>query len=87
MALKRILSVVLLCSTLTLISTAPRIASAAEYNIDIPGMHAAIQFRIYHLGYSVLTGRFTDFGGTSTWDKKNPAAPSLNVISQCKKIS
>ena len=54
-------------------------AVAAEYEIDIEGMHAAVQFRIYHLGYSVLTGRFNDFGGSFTWDKDNPGASSINV--------
>ena len=79
MALKRILYTVLLSSTLTVMSVAPRIAPAAEYDIDIPGMHAAIQFRIYHLGYSVLTGRFNDFSGSFSWDKDNPGASSVNV--------
>ena len=54
-------------------------AVAAEYEIDIEGMHAAVQFRIYHLGYSVLTGRFNDFSGTFIWDKDNPGASSVNV--------
>lgn len=69
------LSVVALTAT----GAAPNRAVAADYDIDIPGMHAAIQFRILHLGYSVLTGRFNDFGGTFTWDKDNPEASSINV--------
>lgn len=64
---------------LTITGVAPNRAVAADYDIDIPGMHAAIQFRILHLGYSVLTGRFNDFGGTFTWDKDNPGASSINV--------
>lgn len=54
-------------------------AAAAEYDIDIKGMHAFIQFRIYHLGYSVLLGRFNDFGGSFSWDRENPGASSINV--------
>lgn len=54
-------------------------AVAAEYEIDIPGMHAAIQFRIHHLGYSILTGRFNDFGGDFYWDKNNPQDSRINV--------
>ena len=69
------LSVVVLTAT----GAAPNRAVAADYDIDIPGMHAAIQFRILHLGYSVLTGRFNDFGGTFTWDKDNPGASTINV--------
>ena len=79
MRLKRILCIVLLSSTFLVLS---RGAVAAEYEIDIEGMHAAIQFRIIHLGYSVLTGRFNDFGGSFTWDKDNPGASSVNVTIQ-----
>ena len=76
MTLKRILGIVLLASTLAAFNKG---AVAAEYEIDIEGMHAAVQFRIYHLGYSVLTGRFNDFGGSFTWDKDDPGASSINV--------
>ena len=69
MTLQRIINIVLLASALTVFGKS---AAAAEYEVDIEGMHAAVQFRIYHLGYSVLTGRFNDFGGTFTWDKDNP---------------
>ena len=79
MTLKRILYIALLSSTLTVVNTVPRSAVAAEYEIDITGMHASIQFRINHLGYSVLTGRFNDFSGTFNWDKDNPGASSVNV--------
>ena len=79
MRLRRILCIVLLSSTFLVLS---RGAVAAEYEIDIEGMHAAIQFRIIHLGYSVLTGRFNDFGGSFTWDKDNPGASSVNVTIQ-----
>ncbi len=76
MTLKRIPGIFLLFFPLTMLGGG---AVAAEYEIDIEGMHAAVQFRIYHLGYSVLTGRFNDFGGNFTWDKDNPGASSINV--------
>ena len=76
MTLKRILCIALLSSAFLVLS---RGAVAAEYEIDIEGMHASIQFRIIHLGYSVLTGRFNDFGGSFSWDKDNPGAASVNV--------
>ena len=79
MTLKRVLSIALLFSTLAAFNKG---AVAAEYEIDIEGMHAAIQFRIIHLGYSVLTGRFNDFSGSFTWDKDNPGASSVNVTIQ-----
>lgn len=44
-------------------------ASAADYMIDNKGMHAFIQFRVQHLGYSWLYGRFNDFEGKFSYDK------------------
>jgi polyisoprenoid-binding protein YceI len=52
-------------------------AGAAQYDIDLS--HAFIQFRISHLGYSVLNGRFNQFGGTFEWDRDNPAGSSIEV--------
>lgn len=54
-------------------------AHATEYKIDTAGAHAFIQFKIKHLGYSWLHGRFDDFGGSFTYDPKNPAASSVQV--------
>ena len=52
-------------------------AIAADYTIDVS--HSFIQFRISHLGYSVLNGRFNDFGGTLQWDKAAPAKSNIEV--------
>ena len=38
-------------------------AIAADYVIDSKGAHASINFKIKHLGYSWLTGRFDKFAG------------------------
>ncbi|MCP8462952.1 YceI family protein [Pseudomonas sp. ZM23] len=54
-------------------------AMAADYKIDKEGQHAFIEFRIKHLGYSWLYGRFDDFDGTFTFDEKNPAADKVKV--------
>ncbi len=54
-------------------------ATAAEYEVDIKGMHAFVQFRIIHLGYSVMLGRFNDFGGKFNWDKNDPGASSISI--------
>jgi polyisoprenoid-binding protein YceI len=54
-------------------------ATAAEYEVDIKGMHAFVQFRIVHLGYSVMVGRFNDFAGKFNWDKSNPGASTVGV--------
>ena len=52
---------------------------AEEYTIDTQGAHAAIQFRVKHLGYSWLLGRFNDFSGRFAYDEKNPAAANVEV--------
>lgn len=60
--------------------TLPTLAPAADYAIDIEGAHAFIQFRIQHLGYSWLYGRFNEFDGKFTYDEKNPSANKVEVI-------
>ena len=57
----------------------PTIAPAADYLIDTKGAHAFIQFRIQHLGYSWLYGRFNEFGGEFSYDAKDPAGNKVSV--------
>ena len=54
-------------------------ASAADYTIDAKGMHASVNFRIKHLGYSWLTGRFDKFTGTYSFDEANPKTSKISV--------
>ena len=70
------LSLVALVAALALIGP----ASAADYVIDTAKAHASINFRIKHLGYSWLTGRFDDFSGTFTFDEANPQASKVKVV-------
>jgi polyisoprenoid-binding protein YceI len=59
---------------------APCWAQAEDYVIDTKGAHAFVQFRIQHLGYSWLYGRFNDFSGTFSYDEKDPAAAKVEVV-------
>ncbi len=52
---------------------------AADYKIDTKGAHAFIQFRVKHLGYSWLYGRFNTFDGSFSYDEKKPEATKINV--------
>ena len=52
-------------------------AMAADYRID-PG-HSFVQFRIQHLGYSWLYGRFNKIAGEFTQDPANPSINRINV--------
>ena len=52
---------------------------AEEYEIDTKGAHAFIQFRVQHLGYSWLYGRFNTFEGSFDYDENNPSASKVSV--------
>ncbi|MEC8924598.1 MAG: YceI family protein [Pseudomonadota bacterium] len=54
-------------------------AIADDYVIDTEGQHAFIQFKIKHLGYSWLLGRFNDFEGKFSYDEANPGNASVEV--------
>lgn len=54
-------------------------AMADTYKIDTQGAHAFIQFKISHLGYSWLLGRFNQFDGTIQYDEAKPEASSVEV--------
>lgn len=52
---------------------------ADDYDIDTKGAHAFIQFKIKHIGYSWLIGRFNKFDGQFSYDEKNPGAAKVEV--------
>lgn len=54
-------------------------ASAADYAFDIKGAHASINFRVKHLGFSWLAGRFDTFNGNFSYDEKAPEKSSVSV--------
>ena len=58
---------------------APSLLQAADYVIDTKGAHAFIQFRIQHLGYSWLLGRFNTFEGKFSYDETKPEASTVEV--------
>jgi polyisoprenoid-binding protein YceI len=61
-------------------------AQAEEYKIDIEGQHAFIQFKINHLGYSWLLGRFNEFEGSFNYDENAPENASINVTIETASI-
>ncbi|MBD2857800.1 YceI family protein [Spongiibacter sp. KMU-158] len=52
---------------------------AADYTIDTKDAHAFIQFKIKHLGYSWLYGRFNTFDGSFSYDPSKPEASKVQV--------
>ncbi len=54
-------------------------ANAADYVIDVKGAHAFINFKIKHLGYSWLHGRFNTFEGKFNYDADKPEMSAIEV--------
>ncbi|GGB08149.1 YceI family protein [Agarivorans gilvus] len=54
-------------------------ASAADYTIDTRGAHASINFKVNHLGYSFVVGRFNSFSGDFSYDQAAPEATTVAV--------
>ncbi len=52
---------------------------AADYVIDTHKAHAFIQFKISHLGYSFVLGRFDSFEGEFSYDPADPSASKVSV--------
>jgi len=59
-------------------------AFANYYRIDTLGGHASVNFKIKHLGYSWLTGRFNKFAGTFVYDEKNPSKSRISMTIKTK---
>lgn len=55
------------------------VVQADDYTIDSQGMHASINFRIQHLGYSWVYGRFNEFEGNFSYDEAKPDASKVEV--------
>ncbi|ART82369.1 hypothetical protein CBP31_06830 [Oceanisphaera profunda] len=62
-----------------LLVTSQTYAAAETYVVDTKGMHASINFKIDHLGYSWVVGRFNDFKGSFVFDEDDVANNSVEV--------
>lgn len=61
--------------------------NAAEYIIDSKGAHASINFKINHLGYSWLIGRFDTFSGKFNFDADNISSAKIEVLVDTSSIN
>ncbi|MFC6439585.1 YceI family protein [Bowmanella sp. JS7-9] len=61
-----------------LLAAAP-FANAADYVVDTDGAHASINFKISHLGYSYIVGRFNQFDGKFSYDAAAPEASKISI--------
>lgn len=62
------------------------VSQAAKYTIDTSGAHAFIQFRVQHLGYSWLYGRFNEFSGHFTYDSGAPGKSTVELNINTKSV-
>ncbi len=60
---------------------------AEKYTIDVVGGHASINFKIKHLGYSWLTGRFDKFAGSFDYDEKNPENSKASLTVKTRSLN
>lgn len=65
--------------SLALVGTANANEHSGTYAFDTEGAHQFITFKISHLGYSWLYGRFNDFTGEFVYDAENPENSTVTV--------
>lgn len=70
---------ILIKTGLALAVAMPFTANAADYTIDTKGAHASINFKVSHLGYSFIKGRFNTFDGDFSYDPNNVTASQIMV--------
>lgn len=76
----------LLATGLAMAMVMPLSASAADYVIDTKGAHASINFKVSHLGYSYIQGRFNTFDGNFSYDPDDISASSITVNVDTKSL-
>ncbi|MFM2586845.1 YceI family protein [Vibrio sp. TBV020] len=69
----------LFATGLAMVMALPFGASAADYMIDTKGAHASVNFKVSHLGYSFIQGRFNTFDGEFSYDPANVSASKVTV--------
>lgn len=80
--MKKLLLSTLLAASMVTTTT----AIADEYVLDTKGAHAFVQFKVSHLGYSWLSGRFNTFEGTLDYDNAKPQEMKLQVEIQTNSV-
>lgn len=75
-----------LAAAALLISSMAFAEPAGTYQFDKKGAHQFVMFKISHLGYSWLYGRFNDFNGTFTVDANNPENSKVEATIQTTSV-
>jgi len=69
----------LLTAALSSMLAVPTFVNAADYMIDTEGAHASVNFKVSHLGYSFIQGRFNKFDGQFSYDENDVEASKVMV--------
>jgi polyisoprenoid-binding protein YceI len=72
--------------SLAVVGAAQASEHSGTYAFDKEGAHQFVMFKISHLGYSYLYGRFNDFDGQFVYDAQNPANSSVSVTVQTDSV-
>ena len=75
-----------LAAAALLISSMAFAEPAGTYQFDKKGAHQFVMFKISHLGYSWLYGRFNDFNGSFTVDADNPENSTVEATIQTASV-
>jgi polyisoprenoid-binding protein YceI len=70
---------ILLIASALLLAVSTSFTQAADYVVDTKGAHASINFKVQHLGYSWLIGRFDKFSGSFSYDSKNVSDSKIEM--------
>lgn len=65
--------------SMALVGAAQADGHGGTYAFDKKGAHQFVTFKISHLGYSWLYGRFNDFDGQFVYDEANPENSTVSV--------
>ena len=60
--------------------------AADTFKIDTDGAHASINFKISHLGFSYIHGRFNTFDGEFSFSQDNPSDAKVSVTIDANSI-
>lgn len=75
--MKKLILAAAIAASTVFVAVAPNVAQAADFKVD--GAHSSVQFKIKHLGYSWLYGRFNHFEGAFSYDGKSPNAAQIDM--------
>ncbi|MGJ8664178.1 MAG: YceI family protein, partial [Marinicella sp.] len=65
----------------------PGYVLADKYKIDTKGAHAFVQFKIKHLGFSWLYGRFDSFSGEFEYDESDPSKSNIQMTVETNSVN